>query len=64
MITVRLLAAVAAASIVAGRQYQMEGIAAAARNVALSLAGSRLIHGQNRHIYAWRPPRRTGSARS
>jgi salicylate hydroxylase len=48
--------AVARASRTAGRRFHMRGAAAVARNLALRLAGSRLILAQHRAIYGWRGP--------
>jgi salicylate hydroxylase len=55
--------AVAAASVLAGRRFHLRGLAALARNVALRLAGARLILARNRAIYRWQPPTTSGGRR-
>jgi salicylate hydroxylase len=49
-------AAVARASLRAGKRFHMRGPSAVVRNLALRVAGRSLILAQNRSIYAWRAP--------
>jgi salicylate hydroxylase len=55
--------AVAAASDLAGRRFHLRGVAAVARNIALRLAGPRLILARNRAIYRGQPPTPAGGRR-
>jgi 2-polyprenyl-6-methoxyphenol hydroxylase-like FAD-dependent oxidoreductase len=48
--------AIAAASRRAGDRFHLSSLASLVRNAALRLAGERLIIGQNRPIYRWKPP--------
>ena len=50
------VAKVVAASAATGRHYQASGMTALARDLALGIAGARLILGRNDWIYRWRPP--------
>jgi salicylate hydroxylase len=52
------VAAVARASRTAGHRFHLSGLRAAARNLALRVAGERLILWQGDAIYRWQPPER------